>query len=43
MQNSPFIARLAIAPAATLYMVSSSELLSSVNKDLRPPASTIFS
>jgi hypothetical protein len=38
----PFIARLAIAPAATLRTVSSSKLLRSISKEVRPPASTIF-
>lgn len=41
-KNWPFIARFAIAPAATLCIVSSSVLLSSISKDERPPASTIF-
>lgn len=39
----PFIARLAIAPAVTLCIVSFSELLRSISKEVRPPASTIFS
>jgi len=38
----PFIAKFAMALAAILCVVSSFEFLSSVSKDVSPPASTIF-
>lgn len=45
-QNSseqlPFMARLAIAPAATLRMALSLKLLRSISKESRPPAETIL-
>ena len=43
-EERPFIARLAIAPAAILQIVSSKLLLlKSHNRDARPPSSTILS
>ena len=43
IRKLPFIARLAMAPAATLQIVSSSKFLRSISNEVRPPASTIFS